>query len=256
MQDQARDLGIDKYYMNFIVSLAKIPGGLFAAICLNWFPRRPVFLLSSFLVIAAHVTMGLTTMGQLPSVFAILSVGIIQFASTAGYISVAGLLLGSLLPSSTRSIFVGIILTIETLSALSQGSVESFIDETVRDSVLFFVFAGVVTVCFTYMLFLMPETKGLALEEIEHVFLYKRQKGCPVRRDPRRIVHYLCDPAPDPAQLLFNKEATSSDIEGSGGGDIMGDEEYAEELGWMRLARERRESTAIAVRGMRNSSKL
>ena len=145
--------------MNFIVSLAKIPGGLFAAVCLNWFPRRPVFLSCSLLVIAAHITMGLTTLGILPSVFAIISIGTVQFASTAGYVSIAGLLLGSILPSSSRSIFAGIILTIETLSALSQGSVESYIPETIRDSVLFFVFAGVVTACFIYMYFLMPGTQ-------------------------------------------------------------------------------------------------
>ena len=103
LQEQAEDLGIDKYYMNFIVSLAKIPGGLFAVICLNWFPRRPVFLSCSLLVIGAHTTMGLTTLGILPSEFAILSIATVQFASTAGYVSVAGLLLGSLLPSSSRS---------------------------------------------------------------------------------------------------------------------------------------------------------
>ena len=64
------------------------------------------------------------------------------------------------LPPSSRSIFAGIILTIETLSALSQGSVESFIPEDNRDSVLFFVFAGVVSACLLFMYFLMPETKG------------------------------------------------------------------------------------------------
>ena len=60
-------------------------------------------------------------MQVLPPEFAITSIGTIQFASTAGYLSVAGLLLGSILPSSSRSIFAGIILTMETLSALSQG---------------------------------------------------------------------------------------------------------------------------------------
>ena len=181
-------MGIDKFYMNFIVSLAKIPGGLFAAVFLNRFPRRPVFLSCTLLIIVAHITMGLTTMKVVPSEFAIVSIGAIQFASTAGYLSVAGLLLGSLLPSSSRSIFAGIILTIETLSALCQGSIESFINEDIRDSVLFFVFAAVVTVCFIYMLFLMPETKGMALEEIEFIFLRPRQKGCTVRRDPKETI--------------------------------------------------------------------
>ena len=174
--------------MNFIVSLAKIPGGLFAAVFLNRFPRRPVFLSCTLLIIVAHTTMGLTTLEVLPSEFAIISIGTIQFASTAGYISVSGLLLGSLLPSSSRSIFAGIILTMETLAALSQGSIESYIDENIRDSVLFFVFAAVVTACFVYMFFLMPETRGMALEEIEFIFLRPRMKGCTVRRDPKETI--------------------------------------------------------------------
>ena len=53
---------------------------------------------------------------------------------------------------------------------------------------LFFLFAAVVTVCFTYMFFLMPETKGMALEEIEFIFLRPRMKGCPVRRDPKETI--------------------------------------------------------------------
>ena len=71
---------------------------------------------------------------------------------------------------SSRSIFAGIILTIETLSALSQGSVESYIPEDNRDSVLFFVFAGVVSACLLFMYFLMPETKGPSINNITHIF--------------------------------------------------------------------------------------
>ena len=53
--------------MNFVVSLAKIPGGLFAAIFLRRFSTRPVFLASALLIAAAHLTMGLTNMAVLPS---------------------------------------------------------------------------------------------------------------------------------------------------------------------------------------------
>ena len=190
-QNQAQDLGIDKYYMNFIVSLAKIPGGLFAAIFLEKFSRRPVFLTSAALVIVAHVTMGLTYLDFLPSVFAMVAIAIIQFASTAGYVSVAGLLLGVLLPSSSRSTFAGIIMTIETLSALSQGSLQPYIIKAVGESGLFFVFGAVVAACLCFMFLLMPETKGKSLEELEHIFLSPKQKGCIVRRDPNEAIASL-----------------------------------------------------------------
>ena len=187
-QNQAEAMGIDKFYMNFIVSLAKIPGGIFATMFLNRFARRPLFLSCALLVIVSHITMGLTSLNILPAECAMVAIAIIQFASTAGYISVAGLLLGSLLPSSSRSIFAGVIMTFETLSALSQGSVEPFIVVSLGEAGLFFIFAGVVTLCLVYMFFLMPETRGRSEIELEYIFLSPRQKGCVVRRDPKEAI--------------------------------------------------------------------
>ena len=182
-------MGIDQYYMNFIVSLAKIPGGLFAAIFLKRFPRRPVFLASALLVITGHTAMGLTNMGVLPPEFAMVSIAVTQFAYTAGYVSVAGLLLGVLLPSSSRSTFTGLVAAVEGLSSLSESFISPHVVNAIGDSGLFFVFAGVVSICFVYMLFLMPETKGKTLEEIENIFLSPRKKGCTVRRSPREDMH-------------------------------------------------------------------
>ena len=190
-QDQAQDLGIDKYYMSFIVSLARIPGGLFAAIFLKKFSRRPVFLSSAALMIVANVTMGLTYLDFLPSVFAMVAIAMIQFVFIAGYGSVAGLLLCSLLPSSSRSTFSGIIMSIEALSAISQGSLEPYIIKAVGESGLFFVFGAVIAASFCFMFLLMPETKGKSLEELEHIFLSRKQKGCIVRRDPKEAIASL-----------------------------------------------------------------
>ena len=166
-QSQAQDLAIDKYYMNFIVCLAKIPGGMFATIFLQHFPRRPVFLSSALLIIMSHLTMGLTYLEFLPSAFAMVAIAIIQFAYTAGFISVAGLLLGSLLPVRSRSTYAGIIMTMESVSALSQGYIEPYILEAIGESGLFFVFGAVVTACLCFMLILMPEIKDKSLEELE-----------------------------------------------------------------------------------------
>ena len=129
MTSGGEGLGLDPFYLSFIVSLAKIPGGLFAAVFLKFFPNRPIFLGSGAMVAAAHVTMGLTISDVLPSEFALVAVATIQFASTAGYVSVAGLLLGVLLPSSSRSTFTGIIATIEGLSALSQSVIRPYIED-------------------------------------------------------------------------------------------------------------------------------
>ena len=188
MQNQSGDLGIDQYYMNFIVSLAKIPGGLFAAIFLKKFSTRPVFLASAVLIAAAHMTMGLTNMAVLPSGFAMVAIATIQFASSAGYISVSYLLLGVLLPSSSRSTFTGLVATVEGLSALSLNAVRPYISEGIGDSGLFFVFAAVVMVCFVFMFIWMPETKGYTMEQIEYIFLCPRHEGCTIRRDPNEVV--------------------------------------------------------------------
>ena len=182
-------LGLDIYYMNFIVSLAKIPGALFAAIFLKLFPNRPIFLGSAILVTLAHFTTGLANIGVLPSEFALVAVAAIQFASTAGYVSVAGLLLGVLLPSSSRSTFTGIIATIEGLSALSQSIIRPYIEEAIGQSGLFFVFGSIVTGCLIYMFFMMPETKGKTLEEIEYIFLSpQHEEHHVIRRDPSVVI--------------------------------------------------------------------
>ena len=115
----------------------------------------------------SHLTMGLTYLEFLPSAFALVAIAIIQFAYTAGFISVAGLLLGSLLPVRSRSTYAGIIMTMESVSALSQGYIEPYILEAIGESGLFFVFGAVVTACLCFMLILMPEIKDKSLEELE-----------------------------------------------------------------------------------------
>ena len=186
-------LGLDPFYMSFIVSLAKIPGGLFAAVFLKFFPNRPIFLGSAALVAAAHITMGLTISDLLPREFALVAVATIQFASTAGYVSVAGLLLGVLLPSSSRSTFTGIIATIEGLSALSQSIIRPYIEEGIGQAGLFFLFGTIVTACLIYMFLMMPETKGVPLEMIEYIFLCPKKEGCVIRRDPRGTITNIVD---------------------------------------------------------------
>ena len=159
------------YYMNFFVSLAKIPGGLFAAILLKLFPNRPVFLGSAALVIASHIIMGLTILDMLPPYFAMVAIGTIQFAFSSGYVSVAWVLLGVLLPSKSRSTFSGLIGAIEGLSALSQMMIRPYIVNAIGDSGLFFTFATIVTCCWIFMFFMMPETKGIPLEMTETIFM-------------------------------------------------------------------------------------
>ena len=183
------------YYMNFFVSLAKIPGGLFAVIFLKLFPNRPVFLGSAVLVIASHVIMGLTNMDKLPPEFAMVAIGTIQFAYSAGYISVAGVLLGVLLPSSSRSTFSGIICAIEGLSAFSQIVIRPYIVNVIGDSGLFFTFATIVTSCLIFMFFMMPETKGIPLEMTESEFIFNRprKKECILRRDPKDAIKIIMD---------------------------------------------------------------
>ncbi len=70
--------------MSFLVSLGKIPGGVFAAVFLKRFSRRPVFLASAVVVLAAHVTMGLVYLDVFPSELAMAALASALFAQTAG----------------------------------------------------------------------------------------------------------------------------------------------------------------------------
>ena len=79
--------------------------------------------------------------------------------------------------------------SIELPPALSLNAVRPYITSTpIGDAGLFFVFAAVVTACFIYMFFMMPETKGITMEQIEYIFLCPPHEGCAIRRDPNRII--------------------------------------------------------------------
>jgi hypothetical protein len=75
---------LDEYTMNFLVSLAKIPGGLFAAVFLKRFSNRPVFLASTLLVVVSHITMGMVYLDVLPSELAMVAIATALFAFSAG----------------------------------------------------------------------------------------------------------------------------------------------------------------------------
>ena len=100
--------------------------------------------------------MGLTNMMLLPPVFGMIAIGIIQFTASGGYVSVSYLLLGVLLPSSSRSTFTGLVAMLGGLSALTLNGARPYIVNTpIGDAGLFFVFAAVVTACVIYMFFMM-----------------------------------------------------------------------------------------------------
>lgn len=57
------------------------------------------------------------------------------------------------------------------------------------DAGLFIVFAAVVTACLFYMFLMMPETKGVSMEEIENIFLSPRNEGCKICRTvPNEVI--------------------------------------------------------------------
>lgn len=136
--------------LNFLVSLIKIPGGLFAAVFLKKFPRRPVFLCSSLLVFAGHLLMAWTLLGIVPRWCAAAAITCAFFGYSAGYNSVSALLLGELFPAALRSVGVGLIATAEVLSSLSQTAAASAVEAAIGREGLFFVFAAVVFATFIY----------------------------------------------------------------------------------------------------------
>ena len=96
------------------------------------------------------------------------------------------MLMGELLPANLRSIGVGLVASTETLSSLTQTlSTPSIVNCSFLggQSGLFFIFAGVVAFCTLFALALMPETKGMTLEEIENCWQVDEPKpNCSIRR--------------------------------------------------------------------------
>ncbi len=95
---------LNEYMLNFLVSLIKIPGGLFAALFLRKFSRRycklnvcifevtcdtkirrrPVFLATSLLVLVGHLLMAGTLSGLLPEWCAMVAITGAFFGYSAG----------------------------------------------------------------------------------------------------------------------------------------------------------------------------
>jgi hypothetical protein len=70
--------------MNFIVLLATIPGGMFAAVFLKGFSCGLVFLVSALLGIVTHIMMGMVYLEVLPFQFAMVAIATAQFSYSAG----------------------------------------------------------------------------------------------------------------------------------------------------------------------------
>ncbi|TRY78417.1 hypothetical protein TCAL_01675 [Tigriopus californicus] len=175
-------LFVDKYYISFLVSLIKIPGGFVGIILMNFLPRSMVLQSTGLLVAVSHILMGLVYLSLIPKWWALVAITGAFFGCSAGYLTCAHLILGELLPANLRSIGVGLISASESVSTIVQTVASDSVIDHIGRSGLFFVFAGVVSASVFHAHFLMPETSGLTLEEIENVWLEHEQPGLLNRR--------------------------------------------------------------------------
>ena len=106
-KDNSNSGFLSGYMLNFLVSLIKIPGGLFAAVFLKKFPRRylegqlslfcasheqrfvylhsrPVFLGASLLVVIGHLLMAWTLIEIVPKWCALMAITCAFFGYSAG----------------------------------------------------------------------------------------------------------------------------------------------------------------------------
>lgn len=199
-------LFVDKYYISFLVSLIKIPGGFVGIILMNFLPRSVVLQSSGLLVVVSHILMGFVYLSLIPKWWALVAITGAFFGCSAGWVSLtiysllfqhpvrtnlirncryltcAHLILGELLPANLRSIGVGLISASESVSTIVQTVASDSVIHHIGRSGLFFVFASVVGGTVFHAHFLMPETSGMTLEEIENVWLEHEQPGLQNRR--------------------------------------------------------------------------
>ncbi|VVC97351.1 unnamed protein product [Leptidea sinapis] len=143
--------------------------------------RRPLLLLSAVTMCVSMLSMGAafffefkheSWMGYLP----IISLVIFMLGFSIGFGGLPFLLLGELFPTNYRSQLSAMASAVNLLSMFTVIKSYHALEHVLTSAGTFWMYAGFCAVAFFFVLFMVPETKGKSLAEIEHHFRGKKSK--------------------------------------------------------------------------------
>ncbi|XP_050674169.1 facilitated trehalose transporter Tret1-like [Leptidea sinapis] len=143
--------------------------------------RRPLLLLSAVTMCVSMLSMGAafffefkheSWMGYLP----IISLVIFMLGFSIGFGGLPFLLLGELFPTNYRSQLSAMASAVNLLSMFTVIKSYHALEHVLTSAGTFWMYAGFCAVAFFFVLFMVPETKGKSLAEIEQHFRGKKSK--------------------------------------------------------------------------------
>ncbi len=145
---------------------------------IDWFGRRRLLITGTTGIIIAYVYLGLLpkfiTAGTLQAELSLIGFFAFIFFFAIGPGVVVWLAISELLPTKVRGKAVSLGLFVNSLAASILSTVFLAIQNALGISGTYFLFAGFTFIYFLVAFFLLPETKGKTLEEIQLFFQRKK----------------------------------------------------------------------------------
>ena len=186
---QEANIPFDPYWGAAILCCYRAVALVLASGITKYCKRRPLYLTTAFFVILTNVAMGTYFLFRDTDSFVtipflkltpMLSILISYTAFAVGYGSVPYMLQGEILPSNSRAIGCGLIGFLDNISLFIATKTVPTISSFIGTFGAFYFYASCATFSALVAFFMMPETFGLSLTEIENMYKDKKQE----RRNP------------------------------------------------------------------------
>ncbi|KAJ2949898.1 hypothetical protein O0L34_g11217 [Tuta absoluta] len=171
---------LDAMTATIIVGLVQLLSNAVSTMLVDHAGRRPLLLISAAVMAASMAAMGAafyfefeqeSWLGYLP----IISLVVYMIGFSLGFGGLPFLLLGELFPAQYRSQLSGMASVVNLLSMFSVIKTYHSLDVLLTSAGTFWMYACFCILAFFFVLFVVPETKGKSLAEIEQHFRGRRK---------------------------------------------------------------------------------
>jgi facilitated trehalose transporter len=150
---------------------------IFAVFVMRKFKRRTVLFTTGFICVISYIAKGTYVYAKQNNMMPIQGqwlpitlIGLYMFSLTIGISSVPFTISGEIIPLEYRGLGAGISTLPLSLNFFIAVKCFPVLTSAIGLSYTYFIYGGVVTVCLSFLYFLLPETKDRTLQEIEDEF--------------------------------------------------------------------------------------
>lgn len=172
-------VAIDEFLSAVIIGVIRCVTTVLVAFASDKFGRKPLaissgvgmFLSMTGLAVCAHkaVDLSQTSLQYLPTVLLVAFI----FTGTFGFLTLPFAMIAEMFPQKTRGFGVGITVSIGFILSFINIKTFSSVFETFGSFTIFTCYSSVAFLGILFAVFVLPETKGKSLQEIEDIFRNK-----------------------------------------------------------------------------------